>query len=211
MIDQLMPKQAFCALIELIANKALSLHQSSLANQEQNLLASVEQKSLTLLINEFEFPLTILADNGKLNIISSKLSTDCVIQTSLKALPKLKQGDQITALIKSGELDIVGDVKIAQQFASVAESLDIDWQQQLALRIGDVPAFKVSKLGKLIANKIKFATEQIQLDSSEYLLHEKQLLVTGSKINKFNQQVAQLEQDVDTLTQDVEELVLKLS
>lgn len=206
MLEQLMPKQAFCAFVEIIANKALSLDDNA-----EKILQPLQQKSLTLLIDEFEFPLTILIDRGKLSIIACKLSTDCVIQTSVKALPKLKQGDQITSLIKSGELDIVGDVKIAQQFAAVAETLNIDWQQQLALRIGDVPAFKLSKFGQFIIKKLTFAKQQIDQDSTEYLLHEKQLLVTGSKINQFNQQVVELEQQVDTLTQQFNKLASKLS
>lgn len=197
-----MPKQAISAVLEVVINKALSLDHNIVEH-----LDAVNNKSITLLLSEFDFPLTVHVSDRTVMVMASKLSSDCVIQTNLKTLPKLKQSQRLTAFIKSGELDIIGDPKIAQQFANIAEQLDIDWQSQLAIRIGDVPAHKISKLAQQFLDKVNFATSQISQDASEYLLHEKKLVVSESQINSFNQQVADIADQVGALSERLTKLV----
>ncbi|WNC72662.1 SCP2 sterol-binding domain-containing protein [Thalassotalea psychrophila] len=193
-IEQLLPKQILTALLEIIINKALSLDPNI-----NSTLAKVNNKSLTLILSELGFPITLQVHQDEITVIASKLSTDCVIQTSLKTLPKLTQAELLTSLIKTGELDIIGDPKLAQQFASIFELLNIDWEQQIAERIGDIPAFKLGQLNKALLEKLSFANEQISQDASEYLLFEQRILVTETEINHFNQQVADVDQAVDNL------------
>ncbi|WNC68326.1 SCP2 sterol-binding domain-containing protein [Thalassotalea nanhaiensis] len=193
-IEQLLPKQLFTALLEMIINKALSLDPKI-----NNALAKVNNKSLTLLLSELGFPITIQVHQHEVTVLASKLSTDCVIQTSIKALPKLAQPELLTSLIKTGELDIIGDPKLAQQFASIGEQLDIDWEQQIASRVGDVPAFKLGQLNKTVLDKLHFANQQIGQDASEYLLHEQRILVSETELKQFNQQVDDVTQAVDNL------------
>lgn len=200
--ETLMPKQALCALLELIINKALSLDNNITVH-----LDTVNNKSITLLLAELGFPLTLQISAHKVLVMANTLSSDCTIQTNLKTLPKLKQAELLTPLIKAGELDIIGDPKIAQQFANIAEQLDIDWQSQLADRIGDVSAYKLTQLAKLTQQKVSFAASQISQDASEFILHEKNLIVSESQINKFNQQVADISQQVDTLSKRLSTLI----
>lgn len=193
-IEQLLSKQVLTAMLEIIINKALSLDPKI-----NTTLATVNNKNITILLSELGFPITLQVHQHEVTVIASKLSTDCVIQTSLKTLPKLTQAELLTSLIKTGELDIIGDPKLAQQFASIFEQLNIDWEQQIAERIGDVPAFKLGKINKAILAKLSFANEQISQDASEYLLHEQRILVTKTDINHFNQQVTDVAQAVDKL------------
>jgi len=90
-------------------------------------------------------------------------------------------------------------MKVAQQFASLAENLNIDWQSELATHIGDVPTHKLVQLGKTVANKFKFAAKQINADASEYIVHEKRLVVTRGQIEHFNQQVNNVSNQVDAI------------
>ena len=110
-------------------------------------------------------------------------------------------------LIKNDKLDIQGDLKIAQRFAHVAESLDIDWQSELAKRIGDIPTYKLGQLGKKLLKKLSFATKQIKADASEWLVHEKRLLVTEAEMSYFNLDVIQVEQKVAALSQRIDALI----
>lgn len=191
-----MPKQMLTAALEIVINKALSLD-----NNSSTELATLNGKSLTVQLTELGFPLTLLVSDASISVIASELSNDCIIHSNIKTLPKLKQSELLTSFIRSGELDIVGDPKIAQQFASVFARLNIDWEAQLAQRIGDIPAFKLAMLGKKVQQKLIFAERQISQDVGEYLLHEKKLIVSAAELNTFQQGVDNAVQQLELLEQ----------
>jgi len=188
-----MLKQAFTSSLELLINKALSLNITEIE------LKKLEQKTLTIILSEVNFPISFSVDNG--NILVSALTdrADCTLNTSIKTLQELKAEQQLTELIKQNKLDLSGDIKIAQQFASLIENLNIDWQSELATHIGDIPTHKLVQLGNTIANKLKFVAKQINADVSEYIVHEKRLVVTRNHVEHFNQQVNQISNQVDEI------------
>ena len=199
--SQLMLNQTLSAALELIINKAIDLDEQSKLQ-----LLQLEQQSLTLLINEFGFPLTFHVAKKQISVIASELSTNCVIQTNIPTLAKLKQSELLTELIKSGELDIIGDPKVAQKFAVIAEHFNIDWQAQLAKYVGDIAAYKLGNMVSKVNGKLLFAGKQISQDSSEYLLHEKKLVVSESEVSQFNKNVTKLSKDVDDLIKKFKQL-----
>lgn len=206
---QLMFSQALTASLESIINKVLTLNS---ANVSLNKLA---HKTLTIELSELGFPLSFTinpaedTDNNNINVLVTSLTerADCTINTSVKTLRELQTQQQLTELIKQDKLDVTGDIKVAQQFASLAENLNIDWQSELAAHIGDVPTHKLMQLGKKISEKFNFAAKQIKADAGEYLVHEKRLVVTNSQIELFNQAVT----DIDEQTQALEARIARLS
>jgi ubiquinone biosynthesis protein UbiJ len=206
---QLMPQQTLCAAIEFVVNKALSFNIN-----DQDQLSSLEGKSLALNLAEFDFDLCFHVDShvssdtteNKILVTTLSESSDCLIRTNIATLKALKNEQQITKLIKEDKLDIEGDIKIAQQFALIAETFDIDWQSELAHHIGDIPTHKLSRLANNISSKVNFAKEQIQSDFSEWLLHEKHIAVPYSQVNRFNQTVTVVATEVEALSLRIEKL-----
>ena len=213
-----MPQQALCGALEVVINKALSLNSSQ--EKLSQLWLQLEGKRLSVELAEFSAPLVIAVSDGKVLVSSlelaeqdnsdslSQLGSDCHIKTSLQTLWQLKNEQQLTELIKQEKLDVQGDLKLAQQFASIAESINIDWQSELAKHIGDVPTFKLGQLLENISGKLNFAKQQVTSDASEWLIHEQKLVVTEYELANFNQGVKQavneleaLEQRIATLTQ----------
>ncbi len=196
---QLMFPQTLAASLEIIINQVLSLGSANSS------LEKLEQKTLTLTLAELDFPLSFSVTSGidvnDKNLLVTSLTerADCTINTSLKTLRELQAKQQLTDLIKQDKLDVTGDIKVAQQFANLAQNLDIDWQSELANYIGDVATHKLVQLGKKISAKINFATTQIQADASEYIVHEQRLVVTKSQIEHFNQEVNDVSKDVMAL------------
>lgn len=189
-----MYQQLLCSVLEAVINKALGL--SLHGTQALNVL---EQKNLVVHLTELGFPLSFIVNNSKVLVTSLSEEPDCAIHTSIKTLVELKNKQQLTDLIKQDKLDIVGDIKIAQHFANVAETLDIDWQSELAKHIGDIPTYKLTQFSQKMAGKLGFAAKQIQADSTEWLVHEKRLVVTSSQIASFNLQVSELDIRTETL------------
>ncbi len=207
--DSLLLPQVATATLELIINKALSLNNKSLS------FAAVAQKTLTLELSEISFPLCFTIDNTASPVVIIVRSTteysDCSIKTSVSTLKKLKANQSLTDLIKQDELDVSGDIKIAQQFANITQSLEIDWQTELAKHLGDVPTHKLLQFGNKITKSLATTGKQLEADISEYLVHEKRLVVTSSQINAFNQQTKDVASKVDNLSARIDKLAADIT
>ena len=203
--SNLMISQLLTSTLEVLINKALSLSTTNAS------LENLTQKTLTLELADLGFPLSFTVyktiKNSQIMVTALTERADCTINTSLSTLRELKAEQQIAELIKQDKLDLTGDIKVAQQFASVAENLDIDWQSELANHIGDIPTYKLIQLGKRVSTKVQFAAKQIKADASEYIVHEKRLVVTRSQIEQFNQQVVKVVEQVNELDQRISQLI----
>jgi ubiquinone biosynthesis protein UbiJ len=199
-------QQTLCSTVEFAVNQALALNING-----RNVLSVIEQKTLTILLTELGFPLSFSINENNVLVTSLTERSDCTIKTSVKTLLELKKEQQITELIKQEKLDVQGDIKVAQLFANIAESLEIDWQSELAKHIGDIPTYKLSQFGKNLAKKFNFATQQIQADAGEWLVHEKRLVVTSSQINDFSQQVIDITRKTDVISERIQRLADKTS
>jgi len=200
-----MISQALTSALEIAINKVLALSSANIS------LEKLIQKTITLELAELGFPLSFTVfsstENPQIMVTALIEHTDCTIKTSISTLRELKAEQQITELIKQDKLDLTGDIKIAQQFANLAENLNIDWQSELANHIGDIPTHKLMQLGKLVSEKVQFAAKQINADASEYIVHEKRLVITRSQVSHFNQQVSEVSKQVDELNQRISQLI----
>ena len=202
MSQQLMFAQALSAILEKLIEQFLryNLHGT-------RALKPLSEKTLTVKLGELPFPLSFTVNNEKVHVSTSEAHYDCCLVTSVSTLIELQKEQQLTDLIRNDKLDIQGDLKVAQRFADIAQSLDIDWQSELAKRIGDIPAYKLGQLGRKIVDKLNFASQQIQADASEWLVHEKRLIVTSTELLSFNRDVDVIEQQLPKLSQRIENLI----
>ena len=200
--DQLMFKQVLATALEKTINKVLSLN-----IHDNSALTDLSEQRLTMVISELAFPLTLSVYQQQILVTSTDDNcnessiNECIIKTSIGTLKELQQTQQLTELIKQDKLDIYGDIKIAQQFASLAQTLEIDWQSELAKHIGDFATYKLTCAGKTLAKKFSFLKKQVQADSSEYIVHEQKLVITKHQLNEFNQAVSQVSEQTDKLAQ----------
>lgn len=200
-----MLQQILTSSLALLINKVLSL------NTEPLDLKRLEEKTLTIILSELNFPISFTISHNKVLVYGLTESADCTVKTSIKTLQQLKAEQQLTELIKQNKLDLTGDMKVAQQFMQLAENLNIDWQSELANHIGDIPTHKLMQLGKHVSSKLHFAGKQIQADASEYIVHEQRLVVTRNQIEHFTQQVNQVSQHFDELSTRLNALTKGLS
>lgn len=200
--QQLMFAQALSALLETVINQFLryNLHGTKA-------LKPLSGKTLTVKLAELPFPLSFTISHERIHVTTSDEHNDCCIITSISTLIELNKEQQLTDLIKNDKLDIQGDLKVAQRFSEIAQTLDIDWQSELAKRIGDIPAYKLGELGRQLVKKLNFASQQIQADASEWLVHEKRLMVTAAEISYFSDDVEQLAKKAHVLSQRIEQLI----
>ena len=97
-------QQTLCSTLEFAINQALALNIN-----DNNVLDSLEQKTLTIILTELGFPLSFSINENKILVTSLTERSDCTIKTSVSTLLELKKEQQITELIKQEKLDVQGD------------------------------------------------------------------------------------------------------
>lgn len=200
----LMLQQTLSMALEYIINQGLSINNVNSASKQS--LIALEQKTLVLHLTELNFPLCFTCHQEKILVTGNLGSADCTITTSIKALKTIKENQALTQAIKDDLLDIEGDLKIAQAFMALAESIDIDWQSELAKHIGDIPTYKLTQLAHTISDKLMFASKQIKADASEWLVHEKRLLVTHRECQDFIDDIGKVTAQLDQLSHRIQTL-----
>ena len=206
LIEDLLLPQLSTAILEWLSNNAVSLN----ANKQVS-FSSLHQKTLTIELAELPFPISLsvnVVENIPDMIVTAQHeNSDCIITTSLKTLNKIRANESLTQLIKQNELDVHGDIKVAQHFAQIAQALDIDWQSELAKHIGDGPTYKLVNLGQQVSHSLRAKVKQFDADVSEFVVHEKRLIVTNSQLRYFNQQVEEVAQATGALAERVDKLI----
>lgn len=90
-------------------------------------------KVLTLRLNEFSHPLVLVFSEQQVDVLADwQDRSDCTVITSLKTLPKLRDRQQLTPLIRSGELQVEGDLQVVQQFSALMDLAELDPAEYLA-------------------------------------------------------------------------------
>ena len=108
--------------------------------------------------------------------------------------------------LEAGELEIEGDAITGQRFAALLNELNIDWEELLSQRIGDVPAhILASGVSKLMAwSKDTHAT--MKQNMAEYLVEEARLAASRVAVDTYLDQVDELRNDVARLSARVAQL-----
>lgn len=194
-------QQSFCATFERVINYALKIGAC-----DQSILSKLNEKSFHIILSDVSMPFIMHVSNNKILVSSIIAEHDCKLTTSLSTLRKVQAGSSLTELIKKDQLDIDGDIKVAQQFAALFESIDIDIASEIAKYIGDIPTHKLSQLNNNLSNKVKFAKTQIEADATEWLVHEKKWLVSECEISQFSREVSDISNELEALASRIKQL-----
>ena len=106
----------------------------------------------------------------------------------------------------AGDLEIRGDLGLAQDFQRLMRRLEIDPEEQAARLLGDTLAHKAANLARMGADFLRQFKDKIELDLSEYALYETELLPERDEIERFNNSVDELRDDLERLKQRVNKL-----
>tara|TARA_R110002153_G_scaffold32537_2_gene98433 strand:+ start:26496 stop:27152 length:657 start_codon:yes stop_codon:yes gene_type:complete len=182
--------------IELAMNQLLKLDDDS-----QQGLKKLSGKSLQVSIKELPWPLlftfseqidvrTVITSDQDLEPTS--LSVDCLIELNLETLPKLRDSSQLTQLIQQKQLNLIGDIYVAQTFSALLKDLDIDWEEQLSGYTGDVVAHQTFSSMRALFDTAKTQIEQGAIELGERLTQSDSIAVKPSEMFEFSRGVSEL-------------------
>ena len=118
-------------------------------------------------------------------------------------------GPQPERLLKSGAVQVRGEVELLQRYRDLALLLRPDLEEELARLIGDSSAHRLAGLAKAaLALGRRSASTAVQ-NAAEYFAHESRDLVPRAEAEVFLGEVDRLREDVDRAAARVEALLAR--
>lgn len=180
--------------LEIALNRFLAGDERALAQ-----CADLAGRSLALRVQELDLELYLLPHGHGLEV-ADRFATEPDVRLSgrLRGFARtLFAGDN--ASLTGGELRIEGDVGLAQAFARLLQGVDLDLEDWLAQRIGDVPAHLAGRAARSVGAFARRAVNEFSLDAAEYLREETRDLVARAEVDEFSRTVDRLRADTDRL------------
>lgn len=104
-------------------------------------------KVLRIELQELSDPVVLVFSERQLDVLGAwEGEADCTVRTRLSVLPQLRNRQQLTALIRSGDLEVQGDLQVVQNTVTLCDLAEFDPAELLAPYTGDVVAEGFSKV-----------------------------------------------------------------
>jgi len=132
----------------------------------------------------------------RLNRNAPAREVDATISGRLMALLNLAAEDDKLSTSIQERVSFHGDVALAQKMQSLLAGLDIDWEEALAQRCGDVVAVQLHQRARHFGHWLRQSAESVLQTSSEYLREEARLSPTQVEFNRFQSHLTELKHDV---------------
>ena len=165
---------------------------------EQSRLEALNQmsgKKIAIALKGFKFKFTFLPDNQKVRVLDDyKGEVDVLISSPPFSLLRLLLE---TTASHNPDVIITGDKTIGLQFLQILKKLEIDWEEQLASWLGNMPIAQYLK-------RDRFHNLQDKLNT--YLQEKTHHLPTRMEMDTFFMAVKILDDDVQHLEQRVRRL-----
>ena len=164
-------------------------------------------KVLRIVLKEFSTPLVLVFSERQLDVLGEwEGEADCSVITHMSVLPKLRDRQQMTVLIRSGELEVEGDIQVVQNFVALSDQAEFDPAELLAPYIGDIAAEGISKTLRTGSAFLRKGLLRQQRYAAEVLTEEWRMAPGPLEVAWFAEETAAVERAVDVLTKRLEKL-----
>ncbi|AZI89422.1 SCP2 domain-containing protein [Kosakonia sp. CCTCC M2018092] len=164
-------------------------------------------KVLRVVVQEFSAPIVLVFSERQVDVLSEwEGEADCSVITRLNVLPKLRDRQQLTALIRSGELEVQGDIQVVQNLSSLMDQAEFDPAEVLAPWTGDIAAEGISKFLRGGARLFRHGFTRQQRYLSEALTEEWRVAPGALEIAWFAEETAAVERAADALAKRLDKL-----
>lgn len=132
---------------------------------------------------------------------------DATIHGSPIALMRLSSADNAGASMLESDVEIDGDMKVAEQFSAILKEVDIDWEELISKLVGDIFAHQAGEAVRSGSDWFGQTIEAMKLNTSEYLSEESKLTPAETEIEHYMSQVDDLRMDIDRLEARIKNLL----
>lgn len=118
-------------------------------------------------------------------------------------------GEEPEAVVQRGDVEIRGDVELAQRFRELAMLLRPDIEEEVSKVIGDVPAHHLGRFARAAFGWTRNAASTQVRNVAEFLAHERQHLVPRAEADQLLKGVDTLRENVDRLDARIDLLLAR--
>ena len=129
-------------------------------------------------------------------------SRDLDVRLSPFLLPRLAAGEEAAYR----DIEMQGDMELAQEVSFLARHLDWDAEEDLARAIGDIPAHRVMSAARAMRRWGGDASLRAAQGAAEYWTEESPLIASRVKVDSFVREVSELRDALDRLEKRIERL-----
>ncbi|MEW5561870.1 SCP2 domain-containing protein [Enterobacter asburiae] len=164
-------------------------------------------KVLRIELKEFTSPLVLAFSAQQIDVLSAwEGEADCTVSTRLGVLPQLRNRQQLTTLIRSGDLEVQGDLQVVQNFVALADLAEFDPAELLAPYTGDIAAEGVSKVLRGGAKFLQRGLQRQQRYVAEAITEEWRMAPGQLEVAWFAEECAAVERATEALSKRLEKL-----
>jgi len=171
-------------------------------------LSELEGKVIALDVEETDFTIYMFPTLAGIRL---RNEWDGEIDVHMKGAPSelLKMGLAGKTPVTPGKINIKleGDLHVGQQFKTILDDMQIDWEELLSQHIGDIAAHHTSRFVSGMHDRIRNAIKATATNGSEYLRYEAEIQPAAWRIDEFNAAVDVVRDDVDRLAMRVQRLL----
>ncbi|OCJ32538.1 SCP2 domain-containing protein [Serratia sp. 14-2641] len=164
-------------------------------------------KVLRIELQELSSPLVLLFSEQRVDVLGqSEDSADCTVRTRVPVLLKLRDRQQLSPLMRSGELIVEGDIQVVQQLVGLLDLAEWDPAEWLAPYVGDIAAQGVSQIVGKGLGLLKSGLQSQQRYVAETLTEEWRMAPGPLEVVWFNEEVDATVRSVDALIARLDKL-----
>ena len=127
------------------------------------------------------------------------IDADVTIRGAPISLLRFLFADDRERLILGDEVRLHGDIALATRLQQIASRMDIDIEEALAQRFGDIPAHELVRALRGLGDWMRAAGASLAADISEYLRYEAAMTPGRTDAERFAHAVDDLRDDVERL------------
>ena len=170
----------------------------------------LQGKVLRVDLKGFSTSLVLVFSERQVDVLGAwEGEADCTVITYASVLPKLRDRQQLTTLIRSGELEVQGDIQVVQNFVALADLAELDTAELLAPYTGDIVAEGVSKVLRGVAKFLCHNFQRQQRYVAEAITEEWRMAPGPLEVAWLAEETAAVERVVESLAKRLEKLEAK--
>lgn len=102
------------------------------------------------------------------------------------------------------EIEMQGDMELAQEVSFLARHLTWDAEEDLARVVGDIPAHRMASAARALRDWSRDASLRVAQGAAEYWTEERPVIASRVKVESFVRDVAELRDAVDRLEKRID-------
>ncbi len=156
-------------------------------------------RTVAIRIGPFAFAFTIQT-TGEVTAAVAGAANDLDVTISPFLLPRLAAREEAAYR----EIEMKGDMELAQEVSFLARHLRWDVEEDLSRVLGDVPAHRIVSTARAVTGWGRDASVRMAQGAAEYWTEESPLIASRVKVEGFVREVAELRDAVERLEKRIE-------